>query len=245
MNVLTIVGFGLPILGYFWFIAHYGVNVPYQDGWSDLTVIYQCYSHPFTCGALWTQHNENRLLFPNLIVVILAHTTHFNVKWEEFLSGLILVAATFLLIHAHKRRSPHVPWLYYCPVVILACSLVQYGATLWGFQLAWYLVLLALASVVVFLDRDKLGAPTLAACDQRRGDRELLVVARPSDLAGWDGAHFLPAPRLACRDGLGRRCLRNHCSLLLPPEYPLWNGLAEFTHSSPDIPDPLCHFCDW
>ena len=61
----------------------------------------------------------------------------------------MLVAATFLLIHAHKRRSPAVPWLYYCPVVILACSVVQYGATLWGFQMAWYLVLLALALVVV------------------------------------------------------------------------------------------------
>ncbi len=162
VNVLTLVGFGLPIVGYFWFIAHYGVNVPYQDGWADMSMIHQCYSHLFTCGALWTQHNEDRILFPNLVVVILAHTTHFNVRGEEFLSGLMLVAATFLLIHAHKRRSPDVPWLYYCPVVILACSLVQYGATLWGFQLAWYLVFLALAFVVVFLDRDELGVTTLA-----------------------------------------------------------------------------------
>ncbi len=162
VNVLTVVGFGLPIAGYLWFIVHYGVNVPYQDGWSDITVIHQCYSHLFTCGALWTQHNENRILFPNLIVVILAHTTHFNIRVEEFLSGLMLIAATFLLIHAHKRRSPNLPWLYYCPVVILACSLVQSGATLWGFQLAWYLVLLSLAFVVVLLDRDELGAYTLA-----------------------------------------------------------------------------------
>ena len=162
VNVLTIVGFGLPIVGYFWFIVHYGVNVPYQDGWSDMTMIHQCYSHVFTCGALWTQHNENRILFPNLVVVVLAHTTHFNVRGEEFLSGLMLVAATFLLIHAHKRRSPDVPWLYYCPVVILACSVVQYAATLWGFQLAWYLVLLALAFVVVFVDRNELSASTVA-----------------------------------------------------------------------------------
>jgi len=162
VNVLTIVGFGLPIAGYLWFIVHYGVNVPYQDGWSDITVIHQCYSHLFTCGALWTQHNEDRIFFPNLVVVILAHTTHFNIRVEEFLSGLMLIAAAFLLIHAHKRRSPDIPWLYYCPVVILACSLVQYGATLWGFQLAWYLVLLALAFVVVFLDRDELRASTLA-----------------------------------------------------------------------------------
>ena len=162
VNLLTLIGFALPITSYFWVILHYGVNVPYQDGWNDLTVIHQCYSHLFTCGALWTQHNENRILFPNLIVVILAHTTQFNIRVEEFLSGLMLVTATFLLIHAHKRRSPDVPWLYYCPVVILACSLVQYGATLWGFQLAWYLVLLALALVVVILDRDDLRVFTLA-----------------------------------------------------------------------------------
>jgi hypothetical protein len=81
---------------------------------------------------------------------------------EEILSGMMLVAAMFLLIHAHKRRSPGVPWLYYCPVAILACSIVQYGATLWGFQMAWYLVLLALALVVVFIDRDEITVFTVA-----------------------------------------------------------------------------------
>ena len=125
-------------------------------------MIHQCYSHPLSCSTLWTQHNEDRLLFPNLIVVILAHTTHFNIRVEELFSGLMLVAATFVLIHAHKRRSPAVPWLYYCPVVILACSVVQYGATLWGFQMAWYLVLLALALVVVLLDRTELTVPVFA-----------------------------------------------------------------------------------
>ncbi len=162
MNVATVVGFGAPIFVYFFFILHYGVNVPYQDGWSDMTVIHQCYSHPLSCGALWTQHNEDRLLFPDLVVILLAHTTHFNVRVEELVSGLMLVSATFLLIHAHKRRSPTIPWLYYCPVVILACSVVQYGATLWGFQLAWYLVLLALASVVVLIDRTEVTVLTLA-----------------------------------------------------------------------------------
>ena len=162
VNLVTIIGFAVPIIGYFSFIYHYGVNIPYQDGWSDLTVIHQCYSHPLTCGTLWAPHNEDRLLFPNLVVIVLAHTTHFNIRVEEFFSGMMLVAATFLLIHAHKRRSPAVPWLYYCPVVILACSVVQYAATLWGFQMAWYLVLLALAFVVVFIDRNEVTALALA-----------------------------------------------------------------------------------
>jgi hypothetical protein len=162
VNLITVIGFGLPIVGYFLFIFHYGVNVPYQDGWSDLTVIHQCYSHPVGCGALWTQHNENRIFVPNILVILLAHTTSFNVRVEEILSGVMLVTATFLLIYAHKRRSPEIPWLYYCPVIILACSVVQYGATLWGFQVAWYLVLLSLALVVFLLDRNELGMSTLA-----------------------------------------------------------------------------------
>ena len=161
VNLFTVIGFGVPILGYFLLIFHYGVNVPYQDGWSDITVIHQCYSHPLSCGTIWTQHNEDRLLFPNLVVIVLAHTSHYNVRVEELLSGTMLVAATFLLIHAHKRRSPGIPWLYYCPVAILACSVVQYAATLWGFQMAWYLVLLALAVVVVLIDRDELTVLTL------------------------------------------------------------------------------------
>jgi hypothetical protein len=161
VNVVTIIGFVAPIAVYFFFILHYGVNIPYQDGWSDITVIHQCSSHPLSCGALWTQHNEDRLLFPNLVVIMLAHTTHFNIRVEEFLSGMMLVAATFLLIHAHKRRSPAVPWLYYCPVVVLACSVVQYAATLWGFQMAWYLVFLALALVVVLIDRPEVTVLTL------------------------------------------------------------------------------------
>ena len=174
---------------------------------------------------------------------LIPHTSTSEV--EEFLSGLMLVAATFLLIHAHKRRSPDVPWLYYCPVVILACSVVQYGATLWGFQLAWYLVLLALAFVVVFIDRNELTASTACTCDRRWGDRKLLFVARPSGLAGWNGAHSLPSSRPSHRRDLDRRRVRHHGALLLPLEHQGGNGVAEFTHSSLDIPDPLCHLRDW
>ena len=153
VNVLTAVGLGAPVVAYFWLIGHFGVNVIYQDQWSDVAVIQKWYAHGFDWSSLWAQHNENRILFPNLIVVFLAHTTHLDIRVEEYLSGLMLVAATFLVIWAHKRRSPATPWLYYCPVVVMTCSFVQYGATLWGFQLAWYLVLLGLAGVVVLIDR--------------------------------------------------------------------------------------------
>jgi len=156
VNILTVLGFGLPVLGYFFLVGHYGVNVIVGDQFDDVTVIRHTYAHLFDWSALWAQHNENRIFFPNLIVVLLARTTHFNIRVEEYLSAILLVIATSLLIWAHKRRSPATPWLYYCPVAILALSVVQFENALWGFQLAWYLVLISLAIAVVLLDRPSL-----------------------------------------------------------------------------------------
>lgn len=136
----------VPIVAYLAFIARYAMNVIYYDSWTDVALI-------ANRSSLWAQHNENRILFPNIITLLLGFTTHYNVVCEEFLSAAMLVAATGLFICAHKRRSPSTPWIYYLPVSLVMFSLVQAGDTLWGFQLAWYLVMLALAVTVFFLDR--------------------------------------------------------------------------------------------
>ena len=156
VRVLTVLGFGLPLAGYLWLLARYSVNTMYADQWSDVTVIKQSYAHFFDWGPLWLQHFENRVFFPNIVVVLLAHTVHFNVQVEEYLGAVMLVASTLALMWTHKRRSPSVPWLYYCPVAFLSFSVVQYQNTLWGFQLAWFMVLLALAATLLLLDRVRL-----------------------------------------------------------------------------------------
>ena len=153
VNFLTVLGFGLPLVSYLWLLTRFSVNVVVGDQWDDVTVIKQSYVHFFDWGPMWVQHNESRIFFPNIIVILLAHTTHFNIRIEEYLSAIMLVAATALLIGAHKRRSPTVPWLYYCPVALLAFSFVQYGNTLWGFQIAWFMTLLSMAAAVFLLDR--------------------------------------------------------------------------------------------
>ena len=155
VNVLTVLGFGFPLVLYFWFVAHYSVNVLTNDQWTNISVIKDTWVH-LDWSALWAPHNENRVFFPNIIVVLLAHTVHFNVRAEELLSAVMLTAATAMVIWAHKRRSPSIPWLYYCPVAIVALSVVQWGNALWGFQLAWYLVLLSLATAILMLDRSSL-----------------------------------------------------------------------------------------
>jgi hypothetical protein len=151
VRVLTAALVLVPVVAYFWLIHRYARNVVFYDQWSDVRLV----SHP-SFSALWAQHNENRLFFPNLVVLLLAHTTHLNIVVEEFLSATLLVGATALIVLAHRRRSPSTPWFAYAPLVFLLFSFVQDGDTLWGFQLAWYMVLLALAGCIYLLDRPHL-----------------------------------------------------------------------------------------
>ncbi len=158
---LTVIGFAVPIGVYFWAVAHYGVNVFVADQLHDVTTIQASQGHLVPWQALWAQWTENRMLFPNIIVLVLAHTTQFNIHSELFLSAVMVLGSLVLLVWAHKRRVPDTPWLYYCPVALLTFSLVQYENTFIGFQMAWFLVLLCLAASIALVDRTKLGWPTL------------------------------------------------------------------------------------
>jgi hypothetical protein len=155
-DLVTVLGFGLPVLVYLWFLHHYSLNVVHADQWSDVNLIRASYSGHLNLAALWAQHNENRMLFPNLLVLAMSRLDAFNVSAEEYLSALLLISAVALIVAAHRRRVPYRPWVAYCPVVILMFSVVQAQNTLWGFQLAWYLVLLLLTGVLFLLDRPAL-----------------------------------------------------------------------------------------
>jgi hypothetical protein len=159
---LGILSLAVPVMVYLWFIQRYSVNMIWGDAWTDINVIEHAHAGNLSLATLWAQHNENRIFFPNLIVVVLGYTTHFNTVIEEYVSAAMLIIATGLLILTHRRRRPSTPWFYYCPVVILMFSLVGGNPwwastnTLWAFQMAWYLVLLGLAVTLFLLDRPSL-----------------------------------------------------------------------------------------
>jgi hypothetical protein len=163
VKVLTVLGFAIPVVAYIAFVQHYQVNALWQDQWDDVPVIRQSFGHFPDWSSLWLQHVDNRILFPNLIVVALAHTVNYNITVEEYISALMLFAATALFIWSHKRRSPNTPLLYYCPAAFLTLTFAQWQNTLWGFQMAWYLVLLSLALTVALLDRPRFAWPIFVA----------------------------------------------------------------------------------
>ncbi len=163
VKALTVIGFAVPVIGYLALLRHYQMNALVGDQWYDVPVIRASYSHFPDWASLWALHNGNRILFPNLIVVALAHTVRYNIEVEQYLSALMLLAATALFIFSHKRRSPQTPMLFYCPIAFLTLSFAQWQNTLWGFQMAWYLVLLSLAATIALLDRPSLTLPTFMA----------------------------------------------------------------------------------
>jgi hypothetical protein len=158
-TALAFFAFAAIVVAYFAFIHHYAVNSIFYDQWFDIRLLGHWYSGTLTLSDLWAQHGYNRILFPNLIVLLLARSVHYDTVVEQYLSGALLVASTALIIWAHKRRSPTISWLWYVPVGAVLLSFVQYVNTLWGFQLAWYMVYISLALSLFFLDRPHLTWP--------------------------------------------------------------------------------------
>ena len=174
----------LSIGMYFWFLHQYGVNAIWYDQWENVALLTHSkflsnsYAGHTSLNMLWALHNENRMLFPNLIVLALGHFTHLNVLTEMYLSAVLLVIALVLIILTHRRDlgAPNV--ILYVPLAFLLLTLGQFGDTLFGFQLAWYLILLALAAVIFFLNTFRISWPLLLI------SMAIAVVASYSSLQG-------------------------------------------------------------
>ena len=145
----------LPVAFYFGFIVHYGVNVPFQDSWnSSLPLLLDFTRGHLTIADLWQPHNENRMLVPNVILMLLDSATHMNQVVDMCVSAALLVCALVLICRlAHRTLGLSLAWLVPLPYVVL--SLIQTQNALWAFQLAWSLILFLSAVVLEMLERVK------------------------------------------------------------------------------------------
>ena len=130
----------IPVGIYLWFVHSFGVNAIWYDQWDNVALLthssyfYSSYAGHTSLSTLWTQHNENRMLFPNLVVLALGSLTHLNVLTEEYLSAVLLVISASLIILTNRRDLAPMPWIAYLPVAFLMLSLGQSGDTLFGFN---------------------------------------------------------------------------------------------------------------
>jgi hypothetical protein len=148
-----------PVALLTWFIAHFGVNVPYWDQWELVALFTKIQNGTVSFLDFWAQHNEHRIVLPKIIFAGLAFASNWNNKLEMFFS-LLLSIATFCLIYSislqgDPSKRTQGESISLISVNILSCfiffSLMQYENWLWGFQVAWFLVNLLFVGAIACL----------------------------------------------------------------------------------------------
>jgi hypothetical protein len=140
-----------PIAAYLAYVSRYGVNVLSWDEWDIVPLIHSLRSGTLTLAQLWSPHNEHRMLVPNLIFLLVAQIARFDTTVLMYLSACLLIISYVLLVLLYRKRQHSL--LGVVPVAYLLFSLAQSENILWGFQLAWYIVLACLFGVMYCLEQ--------------------------------------------------------------------------------------------
>ncbi|MBV9009821.1 MAG: hypothetical protein JO354_11755 [Verrucomicrobia bacterium] len=137
----------IPPLLITYLIASFGVNIPYTDEWSYAPFLLKAYHHTATLDDYFAQHNEHRVAFPKLFLLLFARLAHGDVRAQMFFS-VALAAGTLFNIALLLRRTfppPKIkPVAFTAITSFLVFSPVQAENWLWGFQFCLFLIVFLL-----------------------------------------------------------------------------------------------------
>lgn len=141
-----------PAIYLTWFVYTYTVNVPFWDQWEIVPIIQNINDGNLNWNDFWKQHNEHRLLLPRIIMITSAYLTNWNLKTETLISIMLAVMSFGLLIKTVQLTYKK-PFTWQVYGLLVLCSLiwfspVQFENWLWGWQIQWYLNVLAVMGVI-------------------------------------------------------------------------------------------------
>jgi hypothetical protein len=121
-------------------IKIYALRLPFSDEWTWAELIYRFRLGSLSFADLWYQHNEHRMLFPNLIALGLASLGGWS-QLRESLFSLLVAVITQIGVFVLLRRAITPGRLPYAFLIasLLLYSLAQIENWDWGFQIAWFL----------------------------------------------------------------------------------------------------------
>lgn len=123
-------------------IAVFGVNIVFEDSWNTTVLaLGSLASGHLSLAMLWAPHNENRMLFPNLIFLLTDLPSHYNATVDMYIGAAFLTLAMAGLCWL-IWRSTGLRGLWLLPIGVLLLDPAQIANTLWDFQLAWSLITL-------------------------------------------------------------------------------------------------------
>jgi hypothetical protein len=141
--LVALVAFLISFLVQAQIVLAYGVNVPFWDEWEDFPAIQAAYrAGTLTLQQLFAPHNEHRIMTSRLMVVLL-----FAIRGEWSPLAIMLLSAVVVgciaAIWAYTVRCLDGPvWVAWLSALLLA-SPVQHQNITWGFQICFYMLMLA------------------------------------------------------------------------------------------------------
>ncbi|MEG4083969.1 hypothetical protein [Microcoleus sp. POL10_C6] len=145
----------IPVLLLIGFVSNFSVNVPVDDEWRLASLFEKIAGGNVTFNDFWALHSNHRILFPKIIIALLAFASRWNINYQLCLS-IGLAAITFIAMYKLSSMQVknvaddlwHLANILTC---ILLFSLVQHENWLWGFQVAWFFVNLCFVAAVYAL----------------------------------------------------------------------------------------------
>ncbi|MEG4800589.1 hypothetical protein QUB63_05595 [Microcoleus sp. ARI1-B5] len=145
----------IPVVLLIGFVATFSVNVPVDDEWRLASLFEKIAQGNVTFNDFWALHSNHRIVFPKIIIAVLAFASRWNINYQLCLS-IVLAGITFIALYKLSSMQVknvgddlwHLANILTC---ILIFSLVQHENWLWGFQLAWFFVNLCFVAAVYAL----------------------------------------------------------------------------------------------
>lgn len=126
----------LPIIFTIFIIVNYHVDIPLGDQWVFVPTIKKAFDKSLTFEDLWAVHNEHRILFPKIVMIVLALSSNWNITYE-LVTNIILKSVTFIVLLANVKRTTRLfnPIHLYILIPIISLtffSFAQWVNFLWG-----------------------------------------------------------------------------------------------------------------
>lgn len=136
-------------------IHKYGVNVLFGDEWVLVFLLQKNIEGTLTFSDLFAQHNEHRILFPNIVMLGIARLTNFNSVAEMYFSWILSVLAFAMIIKMYEKDLGFSisSLLMFLPVSFLFFTPRQYENIFWGWQIELYMALLGIIVSIYFLNK--------------------------------------------------------------------------------------------
>lgn len=145
----------IPIIIGIIYISKYGVNVPFLDQWFTVpSLLDELFEGKLTIFELFEQHNESRMPFPLIIMLVLAYVTKYNILYEISLSYILYTSSFLILFLMYKNDQGinRLSLLKFVPISWFFFNLCQMGNMLFGIQISQSLMILMFLGSVYLID---------------------------------------------------------------------------------------------